>query len=287
MSDFNFTKDADMSELPVYSNEAYLNRVYLAMKHGYQIRASVVPFLVDDVRDILKNPSFPYDADFPRNMFLGAVADCVVMTGKKSPYDNFDFREGTVAHIMDSRVDFHADALFGDKSLSLDERQAVAKDFGDYIYNIYDDVSSSDRQSLKYASALLYMSNPKDANPFKSQVASRSIIDKTPTELLESSISEFNTFRQAYPKVAYPFIRFLGHDDVFLPEAFSDLRNEMSAKAEAYQAVMKAKAAEERVNPKRLSFDGHPGHALEDWSPNKGDNGFDFDESDYDDSELQ
>ena len=292
-SGFDFTKKVITDWSSVYANEIYLRRVYVALKNGYIPKPDAVPFLVDDVRSITDMHTFFYDDDFSKDAFQEKVA-AMLMDNVGPGYDaSYNLEWNRIFGDDDFRKDYHKDDRFvsGDKFVA-------ATAFGSYLSDVCTDMSSRDRNAVRYAGALSYMANPDDPNMFTTKDKVRYASGKTMDEILEQSIRDFDSYKNDNPSEAYAFLRFLSHDDIEIPDAVRTLVNEMSASSDVVKTSVEAslsgkknvKATPPQASsrePYRRKFNGSAGHAFEDWSPNKGDNGFDFDEHDDYDDELQ
>ena len=175
-----------------------------------------------------------------------------------------------------SDYDYHKDAVFGDASLyrnsAISERAPVAKSFGQYLSDVCFDMSKADEDMVRYAGAFSYFVNPENPNPFIDGYSSDS--EFSAEEFLDDALGHFALFRQQHPKESYAFMRFITYDEISLPASLSALRDQMAEKEDAYRAAVETKT----VDAKRVPFDKRRGHALENWSPEKGDNGFDYEE---------
>ena len=283
-SGFDFTKKVVTDWSSVYANEIYLRRVYMALKNGYAPESYAVPFLVDDVRAIDDMHTFFYDDDFSKDAFQEKMA-LMLMDNVGPGFDaSYNVAWNNIFGDDAFRKDYHKD----ERCISNDAFVTAAA-FGSYLSDVSSDMSEHDRNAIRYAGALAYMANPNDPNMFTTKDKVRSASGKTVNEILEQSIRDFGDYRKSHGEEAYAFVRFLSHDDIAVPKAVQILSNEMAASSDAVKASVKMSSSgfkEGNRKPYRRPFNGNSGHALEDWSPNKGDNGFDFDETGYDE-ELQ
>lgn len=286
-SGFDFTKKVITDWSSVYANEIYLRRVYVALKEGYVPKFDAVPFLVDDARSIVGMHTFFYDDDFSKQAFQEKVALMLMDNAGPSFDESYNHEWNRIFGDTAYRNDYHND----DRFVSGDSFVAASA-FGSYLSDVCADMSPRDRNAVRYAGALSYMVHPADPNMFTTKDKVRSASGKTMTEILEQTVHDFDSYRRDDENKAYAFVRFLSHDDVEIPEAVTALLNNMSAASDVVKAVEKTPVAvtassnRSSGKPYRRPFNGGSGHALEDWSPNKGDNGFDFDETEYDE-ELQ
>ena len=271
MSDFNFTKPVS----PMSVQSEYYSAFYSKVLGGYRPKEDVVPFFADDVRFVLSHPSSVHGYPFSRYDLVDAAARSLAECSDKG----VSVADGGVSLHRDylfSDYDYHKDAVFGDASLyrdsAISERASVAKSFGQYLSDVCFDMSKADEDMVRYAGAFSYFVNPENPNPFIDGYSSDS--EFSAEEFLDDALGHFALFRQQHPKESYAFMRFITYDEISLPVSLSALRDQMTEKADAYRAAIETKT----VDTKRVPFNKRRGHALEDWSPEKGDNGFDYEE---------
>lgn len=285
---FDFTKPANGDWENVYARHIYLRQVYLAVKEGYRPKDDAMSYFANDIRLIDNEKTFFYDDDYSKDAFLDDVYGIMSFTGKCGQ------KRDIPGLLADWNYSFGSN--FGEASNAHSKAQG-AKIFGDYLYDVRMDLDEDSRNELYYAGVLLYRTAKGNPNPYLS-VEGVTAVNKTPAQIFEDAadlyqetfVSSDGTIKpteegfwssvSAISVDEHPISGVVKIFDTKFTDMLSTVRQKEDESSVVKSGPVVPKAF--RGQSVRKGDFSLGSSAYEDWSPNKGDNGFDFDEPDDD-----